>query len=104
MAEKAGAKKKQGGLVVESDPEVATGIYSNLMLVSHRKEEFVLDFLFVEPQASAAAKGAARLRARAITSPEHVKRIVRALEENIRRYEGRFGPIEAATDLPKVIH
>ena len=104
MAEQTGTKKKHSGLVVESDPEVATGVYSNLMLVSHRKEEFVLDFLFVEPQAAAGTKSTARLRARAITSPEHVKRIVRALEENIRRYEQHFGAIEAATDLPKVIH
>ena len=104
MAEQDSEKKKRDGLVVESDPEIATGVYSNLMLVSHRKEEFVLDFLFVEPQASAGAKSTARLRARAITSPEHVKRIVRALGENISRYEARFGVIEAATALPRVVH
>ena len=104
MAEAPEKKGRSRRLSVESDPEVATGVYSNLMLVSHRKEEFVLDFLFVEPQTAAGARPSARLRTRAITSPEHVKRIVRALAENIKRYEKRFGPIEEATDLDRVLH
>jgi hypothetical protein len=74
------------------------------MMVSHRKEEFVLDFLFVHPQRSQSGEGVANLRSRVITSPEHAKRIVRALEENLRRYEEKFGPIEEATDMPKAIH
>ena len=74
------------------------------MMVTHRKEEFVLDFLFVQPQRAASGEAVANLRARVITSPEHVKRIVRALEENVRRYESKFGEIEEATDLPKVVH
>jgi hypothetical protein len=96
-------RAKGGRMAVESDPETATGVYSNLMLVSHRKEEFVLDFLFVEPQAVAGGQKA-RLRARAITSPEHAKRIIRALQENVNRYEKRFGPIEEATDMPRALH
>jgi hypothetical protein len=44
------------------------------------------------------------LRSRVITSPEHAKRILRALQENLRRYEESFGTIEEATDMPKVMH
>ncbi len=91
-------------IAVQSDPQSAAGVYSNLMMVSHRKEEFVLDFLFVQPQRAASGEAVANLRSRIITSPEHVKRILRALEENVRRYESKFGVIEEATDLPKVVH
>jgi hypothetical protein len=88
---------------IQMDPANALGVYSNLMMVSHRKEEFILDFLFVQPQR--APQGAlANLRSRVITTPEHAKRILRALEENIRRYEDAFGVIQEATDMPKVMH
>ena len=105
MAEESGEKKApQQQISVQSDPQSAAGVYSNLMMISHRKEEFVLDFLFAHPQQLADGKASASLRTRVITSPEHVKRIVRALQENIRRYESKFGEIEEATDMPKVVH
>jgi hypothetical protein len=99
-----GKKAPQRQIQIQSDPQSAAGVYSNLMLISHRKEEFVLDFLFAHPQQVSEAQSTATLRTRVITSPEHVKRIVRALEENVRRYEAKFGPIEEATDMPKVMH
>ncbi|GIW42049.1 MAG: hypothetical protein KatS3mg076_2626 [Candidatus Binatia bacterium] len=89
---------------IQMDPQSAVGVYSNLMMISHRKEEFILDFLFVQPQRSPDGQSIANLRARVITSPEHMKRILKAMEENIRRYEETFGPIQEATDLPKVVH
>jgi hypothetical protein len=46
----------------------------------------------------------ATLRSRVITSPEHAKRILRALQENLARYENMYGPIQEATDMPKVMH
>ena len=105
MADDQGAKKApQQQISVQSDPQSAAGVYSNLMLISHRKEEFVLDFLFAHPQQLAAGQANASLRTRVITSPEHVKRIVRALQENIARYESKFGEIQEATDMPKVVH
>ena len=105
MANEPGSKKApQRQIQIQSDPQSAAGVYSNLMLISHRKEEFVLDFLFAHPQQVSGAQSTATLRTRVITSPEHVKRIVRALEENVRRYEEKFGPIEEATDMPKVMH
>jgi hypothetical protein len=74
------------------------------MMISHRKEEFVLDFLFVQPQRTPQGQAVANLRSRVITTPEHMKRILKAIEENIARYEQAFGTIQAATDMPKVMH
>ncbi len=89
---------------VQIDPVQGTGVYSNLMMISHRKEEFILDFLFLQPQRAPHGPAIASLRSRVITSPEHAKRILRALQENLRRYEESFGTIEEATDMPKVMH
>ena len=89
---------------IQIDPQQGTGVYSNLMMISHRKEEFILDFLFLQPQRAPNGPAIASLRARVVTSPEHAKRILRALQENLRRYEGSFGTIEEATDMPKVMH
>ena len=96
--------KKQPQISIQVDPQQASGVYSNLMVISHRKEEFVLDFLFVQPQRAAKGPSVATLRSRIITAPEHMKRILKAMEENIARYERNFGPIQAATDMPKVVH
>ncbi len=105
MAEEAEDQKRQEHRIsVQIDPQTGTGVYSNLMMISHRKEEFILDFLFVQPQRAPEGSSIANLRSRVITSPEHAKRILRALQENIRRYEDSFGIIEEATDLPKMVH
>lgn len=98
------AKEAAHQISIQIDAQSATGVYSNLMMISHRKEEFILDFLFVQPQRTPQGQAIANLRARVITSPEHMKRILKAIEENIGRYEQSFGPIQAATDLPKVMH
>jgi hypothetical protein len=97
-------KRQEHQISVQIDPQTGTGVYSNLMMISHRKEEFILDFLFVQPQRSPQGPSVANLRSRIITSPEHAKRILRALQENVRRYENAFGVIEEATDLPKIMH
>ena len=98
------AKAHDHQISIQMDPQAATGVYSNLLMITHRKEEFVLDFLFVQPQRSPQGQSVASLRSRVITSPEHTKRILRALQENVRRYEETFGVIQEATDLPKVVH
>lgn len=102
MAEE--SKEPSHQISIQIDAQSATGVYSNLMMISHRKEEFILDFLFVQPQRTPKGEAIANLRSRVITSPEHMKRILKAIEENIGRYEQSFGPIQAATDLPKVMH
>lgn len=69
------------------------GAYANLMRVMHTKEEFVLDFAnVVFPQEGGI------VTARVITSPGHLKRIIKALEENLKNYEEKFGKIEEAKE------
>ena len=88
--------KKEQQLQIEADKQIAQGIYSNAAMVSHTAEEFIFDFMFVQPQPSAPKSGT--LRSRIITSPEHMKRIFRALGVNIGKYEKKFGEIrESAT-------
>jgi hypothetical protein len=102
MAEEPAVPQQQ--ISIQIDAQQASGVYSNLMMISHRKEEFILDFLFVQPQRTPQGQAVANLRSRVITTPEHMQRILKALEENIARYEQTFGPIQAATDMPKVMH
>lgn len=74
--------------------EILKGAYSNLMFASHNKEEFILDFMSVAgPQGVEVAK--------VITSPGHFKRIVSALNDNLKKYEEQFGKIEG--HVPSVI-
>jgi hypothetical protein len=91
------------GLAIQADPATAVGAYANLLMISHRREEFVLDFLFVQPQRGPAGEAVATLRSRVISSPAHAKRVLRALEENLRRYEAAFGEIEEAEDPPTTV-
>ncbi len=74
---------------VELDETTAQGAYCNLVFVNHTDAEFGVDFVFVQP-----AVPRARVRSRIITSPRHAKRLLRALEANIQRYEATFGTIE----------
>ncbi len=69
------------------------GAYSNLMQVLHTKEEFVLDFFLTFPPAGI-------LASRVIMSPGHIKRMIDALQENIKKYEEKFGKVEKA-DMPE---
>lgn len=75
-------------LEVQMDETTAQGLYANLAGVTHSETEFILDFLFLQPN-----QPKAKLRARVISSPVHTKRFLAALVENIKRYEERFGVI-----------
>lgn len=74
---------------IDIDDGTAQGAYSNLVLLNHNDTEFILDFAYVQP-----ATNRARVRARIISTPRHAKRLLRALELNIRRYEEHFGRIQ----------
>ncbi|AKU92294.1 DUF3467 domain-containing protein [Vulgatibacter incomptus] len=84
-------------LEIQIDEDTAQGVYANLATVTHNPTEFVLDFIYVQPQ-----QPKAKVRSRVITSPLHLKRLLLALQENVARYEKRFGPIEGGgePDLP----
>jgi hypothetical protein len=89
MSEQGQKPDRKTGVRIKVPEEVARGAYANTMAVFHTREEFVIDFLNVFPPSGIAT-------ARIITSPGHIKRIIRALQENLRRYEDRFGPVEEA--------
>jgi hypothetical protein len=78
-------------LEIQLDEEIAQGAYVNLAAVNHSETEFVVDFIFVQPQAPRA-----KVRSRVILSPQHARRLVAALQENLRRYEQNFGEITPA--------
>ena len=86
-------------LQIEIDESAARGAYANFALIAHNETEFILDFLFMQPQ-----NPKARVFSRIISSPIHAKRLMWALKDNISKYEARFGTIqagEAPTDSVK---
>jgi hypothetical protein len=86
-------------LQVQIDDDVAQGMYSNLVLLNHTENEFVLDFAFIQP-----ANGRAKVRTRIISSPRHTKRLLQALQKNLERYEERFGTIDVAAEDEPMFH
>ena len=84
-------KNNQQGqqLQIDLSPEVAKGIYSNFAIISHSHSEFVVDFATMLP-----GMPKAQVTSRIILAPEHARRLMAALQENLLRYESEFGKIE----------
>ena len=80
---------KQHGIDLELDAEVAQGHYSNLAIISHSTSEFILDFAAILP-----GLPKAKVKSRIILTPEHAKRLLMSLQENVARYESNVGRIE----------
>ncbi|MCR5014602.1 MAG: DUF3467 domain-containing protein [Bacteroidales bacterium] len=80
-------QKKQ--INIELTDEVAGGTYSNLAIISHSPTEFILDFVSLMPGIPKA-----RVRSRIVMSPQHAKRLYKALAENLSKYEQQFGTIK----------
>ena len=80
---------KKQEIKVEIDEQTANGSYSNLALITHSQTEFIIDFIFVQPQ-----NGKAKVKNRIITSPLHAKKFLQALQDNVTKYEMRFGEIK----------
>ena len=86
-------------LDIELNEEVAQGIDANLAVISHSASEFVLDFVRMMP-----GMPKARVKSRIILTPEHAKRLLMSLQENIARYESMVGKIEMHTpDTPPIV-
>ncbi|XXF77478.1 DUF3467 domain-containing protein [Myxococcaceae bacterium GXIMD 01537] len=81
-------KPPEAQLQIQIDDDVANGQYVNMALVEHTETEFTLDLIYVQPH-----QPKARVRSRVITSPKHMKRLLLAMQDNVARYEARFGPI-----------
>ena len=84
---------RQKEIQVKFPDHLQGGAYANNMVVSHTKEEFVMDFLMVSPPAGT-------VTSRVIVSPGHMKRVLTALQDNVSKYEKMFGDIQLA-DEPK---
>lgn len=87
-------------LSIQLDEQTAHGTYANLVLINHTENEFVLDFAFIQP-----GNNRAVVRSRIISSPRHTKRLLRALEINVRRFEERFGEIDIGEEpVEPIVH
>lgn len=84
----ANEERKPGQLQIELSPEKAEGVYANMAMIAHSSSEFIVDFVRVMPGAPQA-----KVQSRIVLAPEHAKRLMYALQENISRYEQAFGPI-----------
>ncbi len=82
-------KPNENQLAIELTEDVAQGTYSNLAIITHSYSEFILDFVRVMPGIPKA-----KVKSRIILTPQHAKRLMKALKDNIGRYESNFGPIE----------
>jgi hypothetical protein len=88
---------KQHGIDVELDAEVAQGHYSNLAIISHSTSEFIIDFAAILP-----GLPKANVKSRIILTPEHAKRLLMSLQENVARYETNVGRIELHQHQPHI--
>ena len=84
---------KQKKIEIKVDSEFVSEVYSNLAVISHNENEFVMDFIFVHPP-----KG--KLNARVIMSPSHAKQFAKAMAENIEKYESKVGAIKKTPEPP----
>ncbi|RLD30365.1 MAG: DUF3467 domain-containing protein [Bacteroidetes bacterium] len=87
MDEKKNVSKNQ--ISIELSEEVAQGVYSNLAVITHSSSEFVVDFVRVMPGVPKA-----QVKSRVILTPEHAKRLLLALQDNVKKYEAIHGPIK----------
>ncbi len=78
---------KKPELKLHMPEHLAGGAYANSMVVHHSIDEFILDFAMV-------MGGRGQVVSRVVTSPYHMKRVLAALEENVRKYESQYGPID----------
>ncbi|WP_299112914.1 DUF3467 domain-containing protein [uncultured Winogradskyella sp.] len=80
---------KQGQINIELDEQVAQGTYSNLAIINHSVSEFVVDFVNIMP-----GTPKSKVKSRIILTPQHAKRLVKALSENVKRFENAHGTIK----------
>jgi hypothetical protein len=80
---------KKGQINIELKEDVAQGTYSNLAIITHSASEFVLDFVRIMPGVPKA-----EVKSRVILTPEHAKRLLMALQDNLAKFESIHGPIK----------
>ena len=91
------AAQPQVQIQLQIDEQTAQGMYVNMAMLNHNETEFVIDFIYVQPQAPKAV-----VRARVINSPKHMKRLLHALQDNVAKYEAQFGKIDISGPPPSL--
>ncbi len=87
---------EQNQVNIELSEEIAEGVYSNLAMISHSNTEFVIDFIRLMPGVPKA-----KVKSRIVITPEHAKRFLSALKDNIKKFEENFGEISSNNDFPQ---
>jgi len=88
-------QKKQQQVNIEIDEKTAEGTYSNLAVINHSVSEFVVDFISLMPGAPKA-----KVKSRVILTPQHAKKLLKALHENVKKFETVHGPIQEYDQPP----
>ncbi|MBS7232365.1 DUF3467 domain-containing protein [Flavobacterium aquidurense] len=88
-------KQQQEQINIELDETIAEGIYSNLAIINHSSSEFVLDFVSIMPGIPKA-----KVKSRIVLTPQHAKRLLKAIGENIHRFEAAHGEIKETEQAP----
>ena len=99
MADEQSDKEKKANpnqINIELTEDVAEGVYANLAMVAHSNSEFVIDFIRLMPGVPKA-----KVKSRIVITPEHAKRLLTALNDNIQKYEDTFGPIKKSEEAPR---
>ena len=91
-------KNQQNQMQIELPQEIAQGEYANFAIITHSSSDFIIDFARVLP-----GLPKSQVKSRVILAPEHAKRLLGALQENIMRYEREFGPIKIPNQEPRTI-
>ena len=81
--------EEKKGLNIELTQEIAEGIYSNLAIINHSPSEFVIDFIKVMPGVPKA-----KVKSRIVLTPQHAKRLLKALNDNVSKFEAQHGSIK----------
>ncbi|MCM4154638.1 DUF3467 domain-containing protein [Gramella sp. AN32] len=88
-------KQNKGKINIELDDVVAEGIYSNLAIINHSVSEFVVDFVNIMP-----GRPKSKVKSRIILTPQHAKRLLKALGDNVHKFEQAHGEIKDYDKAP----
>jgi len=99
MSDQNNNKNKKGQINIELDEKVAQGIYSNLAIINHSQSEFVVDFISIMPGVPKS-----KVKSRIVLTPQHAKRFLKALSDNVKRFENAHGEIKDFQQTPMPIN
>ena len=89
-------EKKKSQIKIEIDENIGKGEYSNFAIVTHSPAEFIIDFISILPGVTKS-----KVKSRIVMPPMHAKTFMQALQDNINKYEKKFGEIKVISNAPK---